>query len=134
MAKPARPAMDQVIPQVRSVAESIATPLGARVVDVQFVREEGRPTLRVIVAEEGDTHVEVCARVSKAVSKALDELEHLLPDTYFLEVASPGVVVNEVPPLDDDEPAAPAPERPTKRPAKGKKSTSRPGPGEEELS
>lgn len=109
VAKQSRVAYDKVLPKVRALAEAIAEPLGGRVVAVDFVMEGGHRYLRVTVQEAGHTGVGICEKVNRALGKELDRLD-LVPGNYFLEVSSPGVVMDAAalkaalaaaPPLED---------------------------------
>ena len=102
MAKPGTPGRERFLPAVRQAAESICGPLGARVVEVDFVLEGRNRFLRVTIEEPGGTKVETCAKVSRFLSKELDRLD-CVPGQYFLEVASSGV---EAPPAAPETPAS----------------------------
>lgn len=72
---------------------------GVELVAVHFGAEAGGPVLRVLIelpdAESLPKGVGVtlddCTRVSREVSRVLDDHESLIPGTYRLEVSSPGV-------------------------------------------
>lgn len=59
-------------------------------VDVEYVREAGNWYLRAYVDKEGGITIDDCELVSRALSERLDE-EDFIPDSYILEVSSPGL-------------------------------------------
>ena len=87
MAKAGR---ERFLPVVRQAAESICGPLGARVVEVDFVLEGRNRFLRVTIEEPGGTKLGTCEKVSRSLSRELDRLD-CVPGQYFLEVSSPGI-------------------------------------------
>lgn len=83
--------------RVAGIAQSIVEPLGLGILKVDFVMDSGQRTLRVILASPNGVTIEDCARVSKALSKRLDE-DDFIDESYFLEVSSPGA---DLPGVDD---------------------------------
>jgi ribosome maturation factor RimP len=81
-----------LVPQVIELAAPIATTIGLEVVDAVFQTNQSPPVLRIDVRNlhEEDTGLDDCARLSAALTEALDESD-LIPDAYVLEVSSPGV-------------------------------------------
>lgn len=78
--------------RVREIAERTARALGLELVHVETARGAGRgqTVVRIFVDKpEGVTH-EDCAAVSHHVGTILD-VEDPLPDSYTLEVSSPGL-------------------------------------------
>lgn len=59
-------------------------------VDVEFVKEAGNRYLRVYVDKEGGITLNDCEMVNRALGDMLDE-EDFIPDSYILEVSSPGL-------------------------------------------
>lgn len=59
-------------------------------VDVEYVKEGGNWFLRVFIDKEGGISVDDCELVSRALSDLLDEKD-FIPDSYVLEVSSPGL-------------------------------------------
>jgi ribosome maturation factor RimP len=77
----------------RQVAELVAPVLeqtGLELVGVEFVREQGRRYLRVLLDKEGGVGIEDCERVSHYLSDLLDRTDPI-PEEYCLEVGSAGV-------------------------------------------
>ena len=87
---------------VVSRAEALVEPLvraeGFELVELEYVREPPGWILRLFIdrpgrdpmAKEGGIGLDECAKVSHAVETAL-EVEDLVPQTYSLEVSSPGL-------------------------------------------
>ena len=59
-------------------------------VDVEYVKEAGNWYLRAYIDKEGGFTVDDCELVSRRLSDLLDE-EDFIPDSYILEVSSPGL-------------------------------------------
>ena len=95
--------LQDVIEQVRTIADRVAGSHGLDIFNVQYRREGPGMVLRVQIdrpwdrqpgvpggpIEEGVT-VEDCARVSRDLSAVLD-VEDVIPAAYTLEVSSPGL-------------------------------------------
>jgi ribosome maturation factor RimP len=79
--------------KVRVLAESVFSPLGYELVDLEFVTEHGLPTLRLFVDKEGGITVGDCQRMSREVDTLLEVEEAVLGrgGRYHLEVSSPGL-------------------------------------------
>lgn len=78
------------IEKIRLLVEPVLVTLGYELVDVRFVVEQGRSTLRVFVDKEGGVTVGDCERVSREIETLL-EVEEVVRDRYLLEVSSPGL-------------------------------------------
>ena len=59
-------------------------------VDVEYVKEAGNWFLRAYIDKEGGITIDDCELVSRALSDLLDK-EDFIPDSYILEVSSPGL-------------------------------------------
>lgn len=59
-------------------------------VDVEYVKEAGTWYLRAYIDKEGGITIDDCELVSRALEEKLDE-ENFIPDSYILEVSSPGL-------------------------------------------
>lgn len=81
-----------LIPQVIELAAPIASSIGLEIVDAVFQTNQSPPVMRIDVRnpEQEDTSLDDCARLSEALTEALDE-SNLIPDAYVLEVSSPGL-------------------------------------------
>lgn len=63
---------------------------GFELVDVEYVKEAGSYYLRAYIDKEGGITIDDCEVVSRELSDLLDA-EDFIPDSYFLEVCSPGL-------------------------------------------
>lgn len=63
---------------------------GAELVDLEVTGSRGRPVVRVFVDRPGGVGVDDCARISRLVETELEAAE-AVPETYVLEVSSPGL-------------------------------------------
>lgn len=80
-----------LIPQIVDVATPIANGLGLSVVGAIFHTNQNPPVLRVDIRNlEGETSLEDCERMSRALEVSLDAAE-LIPGAYILEISSPGL-------------------------------------------
>ncbi|MBD2427892.1 ribosome maturation factor RimP [Phormidium sp. FACHB-1136] len=81
-----------IIPQVLALAAPVAEQLGLEVVEAVFQTNQSPPVLRIDIRslENEDTGLEDCEKMSQALEEVLDGSD-LIPDTYVLEVSSPGV-------------------------------------------
>lgn len=75
---------------VTGLAEPLAAQHGLELVDVEYVREGQSWYLRVFIDKPGGVTHDDCQVVSEALSDKLDELDPI-PQSYYLEVSSPGV-------------------------------------------
>ncbi len=73
---------------LKVLTEAIASFPGIYLWDAEF--NERTRVLRVFIDADSGVDVEVCARVSTAISERLDEID-LIPNSYRLEVSSPGI-------------------------------------------
>jgi len=73
----------------REIGEQVSA-LGFECVEVRWVREAGHLALRVLADSAEGIGLEQCERIARALSPLLDELESLMPESYTLEVSSPG--------------------------------------------
>lgn len=63
---------------------------GVEIYDVEYVKEGSDWYLRAYIDKGGGVTIEDCEKVSRAVSEVMDR-EDFIPDTYILEVSSPGL-------------------------------------------
>jgi ribosome maturation factor RimP len=83
-----------VIPNVLELAAPVAESLGLTVVNAVFRTNQSPPVLRVDVRNTvGDTGLEDCAQMSRALEMVLDAAA-VLPEAYVLEISSPGISRN----------------------------------------
>lgn len=75
---------------VREMTEPVVEILGLELVDIEYIKEGGSWFLRIFIDKpEGITHDD-CQAVSERVGALLDEKD-LIPQSYILEVSSPGI-------------------------------------------
>jgi len=80
-----------LIPKIIDIAIPLAEDLGLEVVNAVFQTNKRHPVLRVDVRNlTGDTGLNDCERMSRALEAQLD-IADFVPDSYVLEVSSPGV-------------------------------------------
>ncbi|MBW7956795.1 MAG: ribosome maturation factor RimP [Deltaproteobacteria bacterium] len=76
--------------RIRELARPVAEGFGLELVDVSYTSEYGRRVLRIYIDKPGGITVEDCERVSRELSAILD-VEDPIPQSYNLEVSSPGL-------------------------------------------
>lgn len=80
-----------LIPQIIELATPVAEDLGLELVAVVLHTNQRPPVLRVDIRNpEQDTGLNDCERMSRALEPTLDAAD-IIPDTYVLEVSSPGI-------------------------------------------
>ncbi|MBD2204266.1 ribosome maturation factor RimP [Calothrix sp. FACHB-1219] len=80
-----------LVPQIIELATPVAEELGLEIVGVVFHTNQRPPILRVDIRNpQQDTGLDDCERMSRALEASLDAVE-IIPDTYVLEVSSPGI-------------------------------------------
>lgn len=81
---------NQLLEEVRQVAEPILQSEGLELVDLEYQREAQGWVLRFYIDREGGVTVEDCAEVSGELGAVL-EVRDLIANPYVLEVSSPGL-------------------------------------------
>lgn len=81
---------DTYVNKVTAWLEPQMDSYGYELVDVEYVREGQNWYLRIYIDKEGGVGVDDCEVVSRLLDKWLDE-EDFIPDSYVLEVSSPGL-------------------------------------------
>lgn len=81
---------DEVLRQVRTLAEGVATGQGLDLVDVQFRREAHGWVLRILIDHPDGVTLDHCQRLSEELGDHLD-VEGVIDHPYHLEVSSPGL-------------------------------------------
>jgi ribosome maturation factor RimP len=76
--------------RVRGIAERAAHERGLELVHVEFAGGARAPIVRVFIDKPGGVTHEDCTEVSRHIGTVLD-VEDFIPDTYTLEVSSPGL-------------------------------------------
>jgi len=76
--------------RVREIAARAAAERGLELVHVEFAGGARAPVVRVFIDKPGGVTHEDCTEVSRHLGTVLD-VEDFIPDTYTLEVSSPGL-------------------------------------------
>lgn len=76
--------------RVHEIAERVATSEGLELVEVEFHGRGSNAVLRVFIDKPGGVTIDDCQNVSRQLSVILD-VEDPIPDSYTLEVSSPGL-------------------------------------------
>jgi ribosome maturation factor RimP len=80
----------EVREDVRQMAQTLADEEGFELVDVEFLVQNGRRIVRVLLDRPGGIRVSDCASFSRRLSDCLD-MNQTVPGRYSLEVSSPGI-------------------------------------------
>ena len=81
---------EPIAEQVRRLLEPVLERDGYELVDVEWLRQAGRWTLRVFIDKPGGIGIDECQEVSRTVEPILD-VEDFIEPAYNLEVSSPGL-------------------------------------------
>lgn len=76
--------------RIREIAGKVATSEGMELVDMDYRREGPRQVLRLFIDKPGGINLADCQEISGQVGAQL-EVEDLVPESYTLEVSSPGL-------------------------------------------
>ncbi|MFP3870240.1 MAG: ribosome maturation factor RimP [Syntrophobacteria bacterium] len=76
--------------QVEKLAEPLVLSEGMELVDLEYLREGRGWVLRLFVDKEGGVNLEDCADISRQLGDLLD-VKDIIPQSYVLEVSSPGL-------------------------------------------
>ncbi len=79
-----------LLQNLNRLIEPLVSELGYELYYIEYVEEEGENFLRIYIDKEDGITLEDCERVSRPISEMLD-IEDPVPDSYYLEVSSPGV-------------------------------------------
>lgn len=75
---------------VRDLLEPTVCELGYELWDVEYVKEGTRWYLRLTIDSAEGISIDDCEKVHRTIDPLLDEADPI-PDSYYLEVSSPGV-------------------------------------------
>lgn len=76
--------------QIFNLVEPLAAQAGAELIDIEYIKEAGNWFLRLFIDREPPVDHDLCQQVSELASNALDQSDPI-PDSYYLEVSSPGL-------------------------------------------
>jgi ribosome maturation factor RimP len=82
--------LDPLLEQVIQTAEPILSSQGIELVDLEYQREAQGWVLRLYIDREGGITLEDCTQVNRELGTVL-EVKDLIPNSYTLEVSSPGL-------------------------------------------
>lgn len=82
--------IDQIIEEIRQLAEPMLEAQGLELVDVEYKRERQGWVLRIFIDRGGGVNIEDCAEVNRELGTILD-VRDIIPNPYILEVSSPGL-------------------------------------------
>lgn len=80
----------EIIAKIEALISPAIEAGGMELVDVQYVPENSKKVLRVFIDKEGGVRLADCEAVSRAIGDLIDE-SNILPQSYVLEVSSPGI-------------------------------------------
>ncbi len=83
-------AEQSIAERTRSVLEPVLERDGYELVEVEWLRQGGRWTLRLFIDKPGGVGIEDCQAASRTVEPILD-VEDVIEPAYDLEVSSPGL-------------------------------------------
>jgi ribosome maturation factor RimP len=81
---------ERIVKGVSRIANSLLIEFGMEMVDVEYLHERGRWTLRVFIDREAGVTIDDCASVSRELGDLVDA-ENIIDHPYVLEVSSPGL-------------------------------------------
>ena len=76
--------------ELEELAETLVISEGMELVDLEYRRQGPRWLLRLFIDKEGGVTVDDCANISRQFGDLLDAKD-IVPQTYVLEVSSPGL-------------------------------------------
>lgn len=79
----------KIVDTVQQMLQPYIEQEGYDLVDIEYVKEGSHYFLRVYVDKPGGIDIDDCGKVSEYLSQELDRSDPV-PNTYFLEVSSPG--------------------------------------------
>jgi ribosome maturation factor RimP len=79
-----------IVRRVREVVLPVLSETSMELVDVRFLREQGRRVLRLYIDKPGGVDLNDCTMVSRELSALLD-VHNIITGRYTLEVSSPGL-------------------------------------------
>jgi len=80
----------KIIESIEDLAHPILEDGGLELVEVEYVKEGNYWYLRLFIDKPGGVTLEDCKKVNEELSEILD-MEDPIPQSYILEVSSPGV-------------------------------------------
>ena len=81
--------MSKITEKVEALAKPVVEDEGCELWAVEYVREAGSWSLRVLIDKDGGVGIDDCERISRRLDPILDEADPI-PDSYVFEVGSAG--------------------------------------------
>ncbi|MDR2191992.1 MAG: ribosome maturation factor RimP [Endomicrobium sp.] len=82
--------MADIAEEIIKLLSKPAQESGFEIADAQYVKENGSMVARIFIDKENGVSLDDCEKASRIFSDILDA-RNLLPDSYILEVSSPGL-------------------------------------------
>jgi ribosome maturation factor RimP len=79
-----------IVEGVSDLVEGILEEMGFELVDVEYVSNQGRWILRLLIDKEGGVTIDDCAKVSNELGDLID-VKNFIDHPYALEISSPGL-------------------------------------------
>ncbi len=87
----------EALEKIKNIIRPVIEENNLELVNIEFKIEYGRRILRIFIDKKNGVNVEDCARISGKIDSLLDS-DDLIPESYCLEVSSPGLdrtLINE---------------------------------------
>lgn len=76
--------------QIEDLLSPIATKEAIEIVDIEYLKENGQPVLRIYIDQESGINIDDCTKMSHLFGAKLDETD-IIKEEYVLEISSPGI-------------------------------------------
>jgi len=80
----------ELVKKVEEILSPIAQKENVEIVDIEYVREDGKNVLRIYIDTEKGVNLDLCAKMSNLFGNELDKTDPI-SDNYVLEISSPGI-------------------------------------------
>lgn len=80
----------ELVKKIEEILSSIAQKEKVEIVDIEYVREDGKNVLRIYIDTEKGVNLDLCAKMSNLFGNELDKVDPI-SDNYVLEISSPGI-------------------------------------------
>lgn len=80
----------EIIKKIEDLLLPIAQNENVEIVDIEYVKEEGKNVLRIYIDTEKGVNLDLCAKMSNLFGEELDKADPI-SDNYVLEISSPGI-------------------------------------------
>ncbi len=81
---------EEVVTRAWAELEPPLETCGFELVEIEYLQQDGRPTLRVYLDREGGVTLDQCAEATRLIGPLLDAAD-FVSSAYVLEVSSPGI-------------------------------------------